>query len=281
MVGDGANDLIAIKQANIGIGIQESDGVYSSSFGVKTLSQVVTIVKEGKNAERQVVEMVLYFTLNIYLVNVCMAVMLNDSAFFGDLQITYRIFGLVVLMTIFVSLSGPADRLSRYMPASNFMGLEHHLVFWGSTVIMTIGFVVGYQLIYRSDDFIRNTETRITFSDGWSGENMSATVIFLLITTFAIFMAPAFMRGAPWKQPFYTNIPRMVLLIINIIALGLIYFFTAELPALTKVPISRRWAAIELGVGVGTGIVLIVYNKIIEGLRLHERPDPEPDEEEY
>lgn len=41
MVGDGANDLIAIKDADIGIGISSSDAVYSAAFAIKDLSQIV------------------------------------------------------------------------------------------------------------------------------------------------------------------------------------------------------------------------------------------------
>lgn len=41
MVGDGANDLIAIKDADVGIGISSSDAVYSAAFAIKDLSQIL------------------------------------------------------------------------------------------------------------------------------------------------------------------------------------------------------------------------------------------------
>ena len=49
MVGDGANDLIAIKEADVGIGISSSDAIYSASFAVSELSQITDVILESKN----------------------------------------------------------------------------------------------------------------------------------------------------------------------------------------------------------------------------------------
>lgn len=45
MVGDGANDLMAIRGANIGVAISNSDAVYSADFTIESLSQVELIVR--------------------------------------------------------------------------------------------------------------------------------------------------------------------------------------------------------------------------------------------
>lgn len=52
MVGDGANDLLAIKEANIGIGIRNCDSSYAASFSIEQLLDIDYIVREAKCSER-------------------------------------------------------------------------------------------------------------------------------------------------------------------------------------------------------------------------------------
>jgi len=102
-------------------------------------------------------------------------------------------------MTLFYGLSRSATKLSPFMPASNFMGLENHLVFWGNAAILTGGVSFGYFLFYNSSAFIPNPNPVVTFSDGWNSKCMSSTIIFLMTTLIYTLIVPFLYRSSPWK----------------------------------------------------------------------------------
>lgn len=108
MVGDGANDLIAIKDADVGIGITSTDAVYSASFAVRTLSQIDEIIREAKNIERQLVDIVQYFGVCSAISVVQTLVLTEDASYPASMQLIYRNFGLYLLITLFIGVSRPA-----------------------------------------------------------------------------------------------------------------------------------------------------------------------------
>ena len=66
-------------------------------------------------------------------------------------------------MTLFMGLSLPSEELTKWLPPSNFMGLEHQLVFWGNVVVYTGALVLGYRLVRESGDFVPNPQPAVTF----------------------------------------------------------------------------------------------------------------------
>jgi P-type E1-E2 ATPase len=48
MCGDGANDLMAIREADVGLGISDSDASYGASFTIVNMMDVDEIVRDSK-----------------------------------------------------------------------------------------------------------------------------------------------------------------------------------------------------------------------------------------
>jgi P-type E1-E2 ATPase len=78
MVGDGANDLIAIKKADVGIGISNSDAFYSAAFTIKDLSQIINILCEGKSTERQIVDLTQYYSIINFICITTTLILITD-----------------------------------------------------------------------------------------------------------------------------------------------------------------------------------------------------------
>ena len=115
MVGDGANDLIAIKEADVGIGIASSDAVYSAAFTVSDLIQIDEVIREAKNTERQIIYIVQFYGVAQYLPLTIGLILTRECSYLSVMGLVYRNFALMIIVPIFYGLSRPAEKLTKYL----------------------------------------------------------------------------------------------------------------------------------------------------------------------
>ena len=99
---------------------------------------------EAKNAERQIIDIVQYYGVAQLLTLSMVIILIQDATFQTSKMQIYKNFAITLFLSLFLGLSRKAGRLVKYFTPTNFMGLEHHLIYWGNTIIFTGGLVASY-----------------------------------------------------------------------------------------------------------------------------------------
>lgn len=262
MCGDGANDLIAIRQSDVGIGISNSDASYAATFTIKRMLDVDYIIRDSKATTTNIVEMIRYYEFISFLKIPSALLMIIDTAYLNEKHILFTNFTCTVIYPILQAMSRPAKIVTRAIPNGNFLGLINQFRFWGSLVLATAGLIGGYFYFYSTNQFQPNPSPIVI--NNWYPYTYSATVMFiLLVPPFAVYSI-FFYIGAPWKERMYRNYPLFILTILNIIsAVALHYITRYAYKPLAMLPIGNQVASIILGISLAACILGFVYNEII------------------
>jgi magnesium-transporting ATPase (P-type) len=124
---------------------------------------------ESKNSERQIVEMTKYYGLTQFTSIVVTLILSTDASYFTSLQLIYKSFLSTLIITLFFGVTKPAKQMTKYLNNSNLLDLEHHLVYWVTMGIYSMGLIASYVYYAYSPDFVANTHRSIRFGVGWYG----------------------------------------------------------------------------------------------------------------
>lgn len=109
MCGDGANDLLALREADLSIGIQATDASYGSSFTVKNMLDVDWVIKESKCTQANIIILYQFYGSISFLVLICSIIMITDYTYFATNQLMYLNFGTILLIPGTLAMSRPYD----------------------------------------------------------------------------------------------------------------------------------------------------------------------------
>uniref|UniRef100_A0A8V5H0Z4 P-type ATPase A domain-containing protein n=1 Tax=Melopsittacus undulatus TaxID=13146 RepID=A0A8V5H0Z4_MELUD len=222
MCGDGANDCGALKAADVGISLSEAEASVASPFTshVANIECVPTVIREGRCSLVTSFGVFKYMALYSLVQFVSVLLLYTINTNLSDFQFLF--FDLIITTTVAVLMgrTGPASELGVERP----QGALISVLVLGSLLLQTALLITVQVLSYF-----------ITVSQSWyvplnstvtapqNLPNYENTVLFCVTGFQYLILAVAMSKGYPFREPLYTNV---LFLVVLILLFGLMIWLT-------------------------------------------------------
>ncbi|NXT84419.1 AT132 ATPase, partial [Zapornia atra] len=222
MCGDGANDCGALKAADVGVSLSEAEASVASPFTSRLphIQCVPTLIREGRCSLVTSFGVFKYMALYSLVQFVSVLLLYTINTNLSDFQFLF--FDLIITTTVAVLMgrTGPAQELGAERP----QGALISILVLGSLLLQTALLITVQVLSYF-----------ITVSQSWyvplnstvtapqNLPNYENTVLFCITGFQYLVLAVAMSKGYPFREPLYTNV---LFLVVLILLFGLMIWLT-------------------------------------------------------
>ncbi|EAR89099.1 E1-E2 ATPase family protein (macronuclear) [Tetrahymena thermophila SB210] len=227
MIGDGANDCSAIKQADIGISFATTDASYSSPFSYSetSLDCVIKILAEGRCTLSSMIECYRYYLTVSFHKFTLACILILELSYMSSIQVIFINYFVSIPYLIMLSLSKPLEDLTPYKSISNMLDIENFFSVFGQ-IVLSVGQFLAHYFHLRSQSWYVQI-THVADTSKFFTEGQAVTVLFLSVTFAFVVSIVAYYISYPTKQRIYQN----KILFVTTLAVYIYMFFLYLLPS--------------------------------------------------
>ena len=206
MCGDGANDCMALKTANIGVSLSEEEASIAAPFTSKNqnISCLVPLLKEGKSSLVTSIQTFKYMMMYSLIQFIAVTLVMVLSSYLSEIQYLSVDIFIIIPLAFFIPATGPYKYLTKHHPTDSLISFPIITSILSQTVISFIFQFVAHLLpVYLLNNYIN-----VCLPDSDETEILACpdnTSVFLISNCQYFIAAVAFSISKPFKSPIYTN----------------------------------------------------------------------------
>jgi len=228
MCGDGANDCMALRTANVGVSLSEEEASVAAPFTSKNqnISCIIPLLKEGKCSLVTTLQTFKYMMLYSLVQFICVTLCMVLGSYLSENQFLSVDIFIIIPLAFFIPATGPYKELTKHHPTDSlisypvissilsqtiisfiFQILAHFLVVWQFDESKFI--IEGKQVtVFGHDITLEKYYDNVCRPDDEGCDIIACpdnTSVFLIANIQYLITAFAFCISKPFKSPIYTN----------------------------------------------------------------------------
>lgn len=226
--GDGANDCLALKRADVGLSLTQTEASIAAPFSTTTqdISPAVDLLREGKCCLQIAIEnfmLISFMAVAQYVGQLTLYMFLTE---YTNGHYYYQDLGFNFIFIFLVSRAGPSQRLSARFPPGNLLNPPVMLRVL-TPLFLVLVYVVAYAFAFSEEPTYINVEDSVN-EPGFENEGFfflpSLLVFYLVIWAYVagVFVVA---QGPPFKQRLTSNLWLLAGLVLNILFLLFLPFY--------------------------------------------------------